>query len=275
MRYQEHPPAASGVLTSVVETIWTLESDGPCEGIAAAEPVIPDGRSEIIIHFSDPFERAVGAAFERQDAIFVVGQLTSPLMLRPGRRVSVLGIRLRPEGAAGLWSCPQHELAGRTIDPANLSAPLARWLAELRDRYDSAETAAGHVAAGLSQVIARERLDARVAGAVSLVLDSHGATKVDALASRVGCTRRHLERLFLDQVGITPKRLGRIRRFQWAISALEQAQAAGVRNAGLLAATASGYADQSHFVHDFREFAGSTPTSDLLQRAALTGLFVG
>jgi AraC-like DNA-binding protein len=275
MRYLEHPVPESGGLQAVVETIWTLQSEGPAEPAVTADPVIPDGRSEIIVHFGDPFDRQVNGGFERQASILAVGQLTEPILLRPASRVSVLGIRLRPEGAAALWPDPQHELTGRVIDPAGLSKPLARWLASLRDAYESAEAAAPHAAEGLAEVVALQRVDPRISAAVTLVLETHGAVRIDDLASRAGCTRRHLERLFLDQVGITPKRLSRIRRFQHALATLEQAQAAGARSAGLTAATTCGYADQSHFVHEFRELSGATPSSDLLQRAALTGLFIG
>lgn len=275
MRYREHPVPESRGLQAVVETIWTLESDGPAGPATAAEPVIPDGRAEIIVHFGDPFDRLVNGGFERQASTLFVGQLTEAILLRPANRVSVLGIRLKPQGAVALWRDPQHQLTGHAIDPAALSKPLARWLSGLRDTYESAEAAAPHVAHGLSDLIALERLDPRINTAVSFVLETHGGARIDDLAIRAGCTRRHLERLFLDQVGLTPKRLSRIRRFQRALATLEQAQASGARSAGLTAATVCGYADQSHFVHEFRELAGTTPSSDLLQRAALTGLFIG
>ena len=275
MRYREYPVPESRGLQAVVETIWTLESDGPAGPATAAEPVIPDGRAEIIVHFGDPFDRLVNGGFERQASTLFVGQLTEAILLRPANRVSVLGIRLKPQGAVALWRDPQHQLTGHAIDPAALSKPLARWLSGLRDTYESAEAAAPHVAHGLSDLIALERLDPRINTAVSFVLETHGGARIDDLAIRAGCTRRHLERLFLDQVGLTPKRLSRIRRFQRALATLEQAQASGARSAGLTAATVCGYADQSHFVHEFRELAGTTPSSDLLQRAALTGLFIG
>jgi AraC-like DNA-binding protein len=275
MRYREYPVPESRGLQAVVEAIWSLESDGPAGPAAAADPVIPDGRAEIIVHFGDPFDRLVNGGFERQASTLFVGQLTEAIMLRPATRVSVLGIRLKPQGAVALWRDPQHQLTGHAIDPAALSRPLARWLSGLRDTHESAEAAAPYVAHGLSDLIALERLDPRINTAVTLVLETHGGARIDDLAVRAGCTRRHLERLFLDQVGLTPKRLSRIRRFQRALATLEHAQASGARSAGLTAATVCGYADQSHFVHEFRELAGTTPSSDLLQRAALTGLFIG
>ena len=82
---------------------------------------------------------------------------------------------------------------------------------------------------------------------------------------------RHLERRFLDVVGISPKRLSRITRFQAALQAL---QTAGQDGTGAATAAAFGYADQPHFIREFRELAGCTPSAHLLQQAALTGFFI-
>jgi AraC-like DNA-binding protein len=48
----------------------------------------------------------------------------------------------------------------------------------------------------------------------------------------------------------------------------------GAADAGeVLAAHACGYADQAHFIRDFRELAGCSPGAHLLDRAELTGFF--
>lgn len=98
-------------LAQIVERIWTLEGD--VSDLAASEqPVLPDGRPELIIHFGDPFLRSYAdGREERQAAVLFAGQLTGPLVLRPTGRVSVLGIRFRPYGAAALLNVPQAELS--------------------------------------------------------------------------------------------------------------------------------------------------------------------
>jgi AraC-like DNA-binding protein len=112
----------------------------------------------------------------------------------------------------------------------------------------------------------------RVARAVRAIDASGGLIAIDRLARSMGTTRRHLERLFLDRVGISPKRLARLTRFQRAVCLLEH-EAPGPR--GAATAHACGYADQAHFVRDFRELAECTPSAHLLRRAELTGFFAG
>jgi transcriptional regulator GlxA family with amidase domain len=56
-------------------------------------------------------------------------------------------------------------------------------------------------------------LDPRVLAAVEILQRGSGQIGIDMLARQVGTTRRHLERRFDALVGISPKRLARIVRF--------------------------------------------------------------
>jgi transcriptional regulator GlxA family with amidase domain len=106
--------------------------------------------------------------------------------------------------------------------------------------------------------------------AVDAIERTHGRLSIDALADAAGLTCRHLERRFLSAVGVTPKRLARIARFQHALRILGRESA----RPGTETAAACGYADQSHFIRDFRAIAGCSPGEHLLRRGELTGFFI-
>jgi AraC-like DNA-binding protein len=116
-----------------------------------------------------------------------------------------------------------------------------------------------------------DRIDQRITHVVRAIDGRHGRVSIDRLAANTGMTRRHLERQFLRQVGVSPKRLARIARFQRALRVLEDPDDPGPR--GAVTAAACGYADQAHFVRDFRDLAGCPPTEHLLSRGLLTGFF--
>lgn len=110
--------------------------------------------------------------------------------------------------------------------------------------------------------------DQRVADAVRAIRSSRGAVPLDALARSLGLTPRSLQRRFADEVGISPKVLARIVRFQRVFAACRD-------EPGSLAAVAAecGYYDQPHLVRDFREFAGEAPARALVALPEFTALF--
>jgi AraC-like DNA-binding protein len=267
MIYREF--AAMPALAPIVECVWTL--DGHAREMADAQPVLPDGRPEIILHLGDPFERAHdGGTRERQSAVIFAGQLLRPLDLRATGQVAVVGIRLRPHGAAALLAGSQQQLVGQTLGLDLLSWRLARELDQVRDRARDTARAAEMVQAIVARHLDVTRFDRQVHAAVDRIGREHGLVTVDALATHVGLTPRHLERRFNQVVGISPKRLARITRFQRALRLFEQL---GSPQRGTHTAAQCRYADQAHFIRDFSEFAGCAPGAHLLRRAELNGFF--
>ena len=84
----------------------------------------------------------------------------------------------------------------------------------------------------------------------------------------VGLTTRHLQRLFRTQVGVSPKLLARLRRFQRVFAAWRDGRTgwSGV-------ALRAGYFDQAHLVRDFNAFAGGAPAGLLAALPEFTRLF--
>lgn len=77
---------------------------------------------------------------------------------------------------------------------------------------------------------------------------------VNTLASNVCLSRKQYERVFREQVGMNPKEYARVVRFQKAIWMMQ----CGSRDYSHIA-YANGYADQSHFIREFRQYSGLTP----------------
>jgi AraC-like DNA-binding protein len=250
-----------------VACLWTL--DGHPASIEAGQPVMPDGRPEIVLHLGEPFERrAVDGAWQRQPALIFAGQLTEALSLRPTGRAAVLGIRLQPHGAAALMRVPQHQTAGAVIELSALDRGLADGLVEAVSGHALDEAVAA-VTRVLRARLSPAAIDPRLHAVVGLVEQHRGAVSSSRLAAAVNLTPRQLERLFAAGVGLSPKRLARIVRFRHALARMEGSTDAR----GADVAAACGYADQAHFVREFRDIAGYTPGAHVLHRAELTGLF--
>jgi AraC-like DNA-binding protein len=269
MRYVEFRPLPT--LAPFIDRVWILTGSAG-DLSESVQPVLPDGRPELVMHFGEPFERvSVSGDVSKQAATLFAGQLTEQLTLKPTGAVAVLGVRFHPHGAWPLFRVPQYEVTGLTLDVEELSPELSRALRAIRDQTDDVGTAVSLVQRVLERRIADLRFDRRVQVATRTIVDTDGAVSIDVLAERVALTRRHLERLFLHAVGLPPKRLARIARFQKAVRMLAEIDP---RGRGAMTAAQCGYADQAHFIRDFRQLAGCSPSEHVLKHGELTRFFV-
>jgi len=264
MKYQQFKP--TGAAARIVESYWLLEDCSPGNTI---QRIIPDGRPEIILNFSNPFESFSDGVWKPQDECFFVGQITAPLLLRPRGPARMLGIDFRPHGAARLLGVPMCKLTGAAVALEDLSRRQFRDLERVRDFSSPAEAAAA-LDAALRALAERGPVDNDpVSYAVGELERSGGLISIRDVAHRVGWSPRQLQRRFNDQVGISPKLFGRMQRFQTVFAALQSGASDWVT-----AAVRCGYYDQAHLIRDFRELSGKTPTALLAQEVDLVRHFV-
>jgi len=241
MQYREFRPSEAN--RSFVDCYWTLELAG---GSGAVQRVVPDGRPELILNFANPFEAFQDGQWRRQPVAFLSGQINGPLLLRPGGPARIVGVRFLPHGAARLFGQAMHELADQFAPLDELAPALARDI----------ESANG--LAALDHALARRasspRVDLLIGEAVRLMMEP-GAMDIGDVACTLGVSCRQLERRFLSEVGLTPKRFCRIQRFQQVF------QAIGHGADWVRAAVECGYYDQAHLIRDCKDFSGETPSA--------------
>jgi AraC-like DNA-binding protein len=269
MQYREWP--AHPALRPFVRTYWTL--GGSCAD-GGAQPILPDGSSELVVHRERPFRRHTSAPEpERQPALLLVGQMRAPVLLQPEGMAEVVAIRFRPHGAFALLGCPQDRFTDDIVDAGGLGL---RWLATAMRRAREAPTAEAALAELERALLGRldHRTlpgDPRVTAAVGLIGRAAGDVRVEHAAAVAGTSRRHLERLFAEQVGVGPKVFARLVRFQSAAARLM-----GEPVLPLAAVSGdSGYFDQSHMIRDFLTFAGTSPAEFRKRLGPLTAWMIG
>jgi len=268
VRYQEYAPSA--ILANAVRCIWTLEGNAD-DLMSAVQPILPDGRAEIVVHLGDSFEvMGERGVTQRQSRILFAGQLTGPLALRPTGAIAVVGVRFHADGATAFVNAPQHRIVGQTVELKDVSMRLARDLQDACASQPCLARVARATVRCLERHVDESRIDPHVRVAIREIRRQHGTGSIDGAAALTGISRRHLERRFQEVVGISPKRLARITRFQRALQTFERGTS-GRR--GAATAAASGYADQAHFIRDFSELAGCSPEAHLLKDAMLARLF--
>jgi AraC-like DNA-binding protein len=265
LQYREFDAPAP--TASYVRCLWRLCGDST--GIAGPEAVVPDGCAELVLNLGDAFIRHTAEGSHRQSLRLVAGQITRAIAIQPSGRIDLWGIRFHPWGAAPFLGFSGAEMRDRLTSLEDLSTSIERQLAELgaRASEDTQHAALGDV---LMRQLARARkVDARLIGLVRHVGGTGEPFTVRGLARHAGLSVRRVQCLFEDDVGLSPKQLHRIHRFQRAL-ALRRARP---RLTWSAVAANAGYYDHAHFVHDARDLTGSAP-SELLG-GEITESFLG
>lgn len=227
-------------------------------GVLEAQPM--PAFLETIIHFDFgdlPTVRSAKGGVESGRALALVGPHThAGTGLRFEGSIDSFAIFLQPAALWSLFRVPTGAVTETHYDAEDvLGAPVAElWhvLAEtpdLADRIRAAETF-------LLQSANFEPEETATTVAASLLARRGGRIAIHDLASRMHVSVRELERSFLREMGIAPKRFARVARFQAALDA----RVGRPDRSWLDIAIDSGYHDQMHLVHEFQSLCGLSPT---------------
>lgn len=200
---------------------------------------------------------------------FAAGLGDGPVLIENRGRTRCLQIDLTPCGARRLFGMPMQELANRSVD---LRDVLGRAGDELVERVAEAPNWAGRFAlvdrALGARLAAAAPADAGVAWSLERIARSGGRAAIGDLVRELGWSHRRLIARFRDAVGLTPKRVARIVRFERLTSLLDEATPVDWARA----AADLGYFDQSHLARDVRQLSGLTPTALRAERAEVNSV---
>ncbi|OZI21398.1 AraC family transcriptional regulator [Bordetella genomosp. 9] len=199
----------------------------------------------------------VGASAQRGLDMHVLGarRYVTRKTIRKGQMTVVA--RLQLGTAAAVLGMPASAVSGLIVPVEDV------WGAsEARAIYDQLASAASpnDAARILERAIAGRYLpDRPPPGDRTLLVREAARQLLDAnvyeVAAGLGISERHLRRVFIEAVGMSPKMFSRLRRFS---RATDLARADRRTNWASIAAEA-GFYDQAHLIEEFRHFTGVTP----------------
>jgi len=251
MQYLELAPPPP--LRRVVHCFWFLRGDFRDPD---PEPIVPDGRVDIILHLAEAFSRLDEQGHARREAgALISGQLTSPIRLVGNGIGDVVGIRFRT-AAAGVLGLPLTEMTDRVVALRDLAPGLARKLAAAAGSVSASADRVQALTRVLLRAVGERPLPDPVAAAAVRGFELATPTRIGALADRLGVSARTLDRRVAGATGLQPAMLRRLVRFRRAFRLLNAAPT----GSGAAVAARAGYFDQAHLIRDFRRFAGTAPT---------------
>lgn len=261
IRIQEYRPSQE--LRPYVHRFWTGQFR-PSNADGIAQRVVPHGFVDVIFHLSDRHCNLPGAEGWRPSPDYMlIGLQSSTYEVRFTADVRVFAVRFKPAGFYTLFGVPFGETAGAYEDlEAVLGSRISRLAAQLRDAA-SHEERIGTAERFLRRAVGRREMT-YLNHAAELIRKSGGTLRIDELASNLSISGRQLERAFRKKLGLSPKQYLRIARINRVQGLLEDGEYRSLADVAYRA----GYADQSHFNREFKEFVGAQPTRFLAEREA-------
>ena len=226
-------------LAPFVEHYWTIEWDVP-------EPIVRETLPHPSVHL----------VLEQGRREELAGVATSKFTRVIEGKSRVFSVKFYPGGFRPFIDEPVSTLSNRVCDLSDVLGASASGLC------DRALAHADHQATiDVIENFLREfhpladdslRLVQRIA---SRVIDDRTINRVEQIVDEFGIGKRTLQRVFDDYVGVSPKWI--IQRFRLHEAAERIASSANVRWSEI--ALELGYADQAHFIRDFKKLIGKSP----------------
>ncbi|PWS26138.1 hypothetical protein DHW03_15190 [Pedobacter yonginense] len=172
---------------------------------------------------------------------------------------TLTGVSFYPYAIKPLFGIDMHELCDEFPDLQNFMEPeLCMQILEKSTHTEKIDLLINFLCKRLIKLFKGNPLDHKIFDLPDI---QHQDTSVFYLRKSLKISERQLERRFKHMVGLSPKQYLRVSRFEQAFALIQQRVASKL---GPLAYELN-YVDQSHFIKDFKELSGFTP-SELIKK---------
>jgi len=245
-------------LQPYIESFWSLES--PAGLPATADSIAaPNGCSKLIIPYENSIVSVANGRTQISHAhrMYFVGNRDSATHIRSSaQKTGFIAIEFRPHGAFQIFGLPMAETSNQLWETDALFGNWSRQMQETLNGLERLDQKVAYVQNRLTLLLRRNGRDSRIVDyCVDTLRSVDGRISIRALEQQTGYSRRYLGRLFQQHVGLSPKVLAEIFRFQ----RFYRKWAEGLSFDLLKADLYDHYYDQAHFIREFRRMTGHSP----------------
>ena len=260
LKFSEYRPSL--LLSQFVQTYWTGDFNLYSEN-GFLQQVMPNGCIELIIHLThDHCELIKESSWGKSPEFTLIGLQTKPYEVKFDQLVQVFGIRFNPEGIYSIFGVPPSAFTSTFENSKDvLGKEFNDYCSRLRETQNIVKKIELTENFLLKKLTDRS-LDADYVDlALEIIRKKQGIINLKELIYQIPIGARQLQRQFKKRFGITVKEYMRLSRFN-AIQKYMQSQ-----HVNLTALTYdNGFADQSHFIKEFKLLAGIKPSGFLKEK---------
>lgn len=223
--------------------------------------VAPNGCAKLVIPCVNSILSVIDGHTQvsRAQQMYFVGAMDCPALIQTASlRTIFITIVFAPQGAFQIFGVPMSDTSNRLWDTDDV---FGSWSRDTRKRIRSLPTVAEKVAFIQEQLLVLLRRNrcrnSLVETCIDALRSSDGRIAIKELQRTTGHSWRYLDRVFQERVGLSPKALARIFRFQRFYRKWANGESFGRFRDELY----DYYYDQAHFTREFRRMTGHSPAN--------------
>lgn len=223
---------------------------------ASSFRVLPDTCIELFVPYAGTRRTVSGAGLQQQPNCFIVSRMSKYMDVQNQGRSGFVSVCFHPGAAAHFFPVGMHEVSDLVVGLNDLWKSIA---VEMEERVVCAITNEERVSIVqqylLQQLDRQTKPDIDVEHWLWQVNYFKGQLSVEELSRKFNISQRQLGRRFNQTVGLSPKEFSRVTRFIHSLTYLRKYPSLSLTEI----AYESGYYDQAHFIHDYKDYSGHTP----------------
>lgn len=256
--FQEFKP--SPILQPFVESYWMQVFNGAPGEESPLVKCPPLGMTHIVFHVvHNNCQIQVNNEWKGLPAAYFIGVYEEPACWKTQGYSVVFGMNLTPESLVQLFNIPASALYNNYVDVSSFlntrTNAVEQQMMGITDPYKLISVVETYLLNRLKDIQAQRSY---VTEATKLIRHAKGNITIDALCKNLFVSERQLQRTFKDALGTSPKMYTRLVRFKNAYQYVQEGRTDKISWASL--SYHFGYADQAHFIRDFKEFTGEKPS---------------
>lgn len=189
--------------------------------------------------------------------------------LRRKSKLKWITVQFSPFGMYYFKQAPMHELQNGFMSLDMLLKPSD--VERLTDQLNSVDSLSERfqiIEDFLEPRVAVDHIDHRMPEAISMI-KSFTSLSIDEISDRVCLSNRRFRKIFSEHVGVSPAFYRKIIRFNKSAFEMLNNDTTSLVSIG----NKHGYFDQAHFIKDFKQFSGISPSQFLKNKAGKTDFY--
>ncbi len=237
LEIKKHTP--SKILSTYIDAYWSIKNISSND---IEIPIVPDGCMDIIY---------------QNKKIFFVGVMSEAILVNTKSDEYTFGIRFKPSILSQILDVKASDFLDKKVELKSVCLQLFKKLNFFEEDEDKKVEKLNSI---FEEILKDIKPNKNIIKAIDFIILHNGDVRLNDLEQKLKLSSRHIERLFKNYIGYSPKKFCNIIRF---FIIFKRTIKQDLDNFAL-ESYEYGYCDQSHLNKEFKKFSNFSPTHKIM-----------